>query len=309
MSNETNPYHGRVGFAVGTGRCGTKFLSKVAEREPAVAAVHERNPLLETFHRYCKWYKLPVDDAGFLHTMEHSIREDLRQHRFSLESSAYVSLSIVELYRKFDARFVLLIRSPDRVVNSYLHKGWWDQPVIRHDVACALGYQDTPMFHHFLGRIVPNGDQFEPWQAMSRVGKLGWYWKTLNQAVLDQFRELPSDHYRVVKLEDLNYLKYEELFNFLGIETELDRETFEEIATARPNARSGLPTVHDWSGQEATEFEQQVGDLSVEMSYVYHVDKLRRQTPRVPRVDEPVRRNLGQRILRRFADYARADRN
>ena len=42
-----------VSFCVGTGRCGTTFLVKLAELEPDVAASHERLRLPATFHMFC----------------------------------------------------------------------------------------------------------------------------------------------------------------------------------------------------------------------------------------------------------------
>lgn len=78
-------YRGKVGFVIGTGRCGTVFYAKLGEMEPHVAASHERFPLNETFHRYCKWYELPVDSEGFLQAKEREIREDLAHKSFSRE--------------------------------------------------------------------------------------------------------------------------------------------------------------------------------------------------------------------------------
>lgn len=268
---------GRVAFAIGTGRCGTKFLAKVVEREPAVASVHERSPLIQTFHRYCKWYGLPVDDEGFLQATESSIRYDLRNHHFSFESSAYLSLSIAELYQRFGAKFVLLVRSPERVVNSYLHKGWWDAPVVRKDADAALGYQDTEHFHHFLGRIVPNGEEFSRWQAMTRVGKLAWYWQTLNSLVLEQFRELPESHFRVIRLEDLDFHTYHNLAEFLGFKTNLAASTFTDICRSRPNAKSGKPSVDDWTDEEINDYEAQVAPLAQRFQYEFRVTELRKQ--------------------------------
>ena len=72
----------RVGFTIGTGRCGTLFLYHVMEKEPDVASSHERNPENEAFQRYCQWHRLPVDTEGFLATKEREIRADL-DHRLT----------------------------------------------------------------------------------------------------------------------------------------------------------------------------------------------------------------------------------
>ena len=187
----TRDFDGRVGFVIGTGRCGTHFMFKVLSLESNVSSAHERNPLNECFHRYCKWYKLPVDDEGFLRTKEREIGQDLKDHHFSFESSAYLSLSVQELYDRFGAKFILLVRSPERVVISLLRKGLYEDPIVWADPQLALGYQDLSSFHHFLGRIVPSEEKFLQWNHMSRVGKLAWYWSAVNASVLDRFVELP----------------------------------------------------------------------------------------------------------------------
>jgi hypothetical protein len=69
----------KVAFAIGTGRCGTLFLYELLAKEPEVATSHERNPVNEAFHRYCRWHGLPVDDEGFLATKEKEIAADLEQ--------------------------------------------------------------------------------------------------------------------------------------------------------------------------------------------------------------------------------------
>ena len=172
-------FKNRIGFAIGTGRCGTKFIAQIVDRESNVSSVHERNPLNETFHRYCKWYGLTVDNEGFLQEKEREIQQDFQENFYSFEASAHLSLSIQELYDRFEAKFLLLVRSPEKVVNSYLRKGWYEKPAVRVNPNLAPGYQECEAFHHFLGRIVPSGEKFEQWNQMSRVGKLAWFWNAL----------------------------------------------------------------------------------------------------------------------------------
>lgn len=68
MYKQNSQIDSNVGFAIGTGRCGTNFLAKLIELEPYVKSTHERNALNETFHRYCKWYNSLVDHEVFLST-------------------------------------------------------------------------------------------------------------------------------------------------------------------------------------------------------------------------------------------------
>lgn len=267
-------FEGQVGFAVGTGRCGTKFLAEVLNLESGVSSVHDRNPLNETFHRYCKWHRLPVDNEGFLHTKEHEIRRDLENHRFSIEVSGQLSLSVRDLFARFGAKFILLVRSPERVVTSYLRKGWFDKPIVRGNSQSALGYQECEQFHEFLGRIVPLGDEFQRWNQMSRVGKLAWYWNVLNARVLEQFEDIPETHWQIQKLEELTYDRYRKITQFLGFQATVTQRIFKELAQSRPNAMTNVPTIANWSASEIAEFEAEVAPIAQRLGYEYRVDHL-----------------------------------
>jgi hypothetical protein len=298
-------YEGRVGFAIGTGRCGTKFLSNVIASESGILSVHERNPLNEAFHRYCKWYKLPVDDEGFLNTKDLEIRQDLADHKFSFEASAHLSLSVRELYSRFGAKFILLVRSPERVVNSYLRKGWYDKPIIYSNSELALGYQKSKGFHHFLGRIVPTKEKFLQWNVMSRVGKLAWYWNILNAKVLEQFEDLPKTHWRIEKLENLTYDRYLEITKFLGFQSTIKRQTYDKIKINRPNIQYNVPTIASWNIIEIDEFEREVKPLAEILGYEYRVDHLpipEHITSSVNKslTNKPSIKSLIARILRRL---------
>src|SRR5688572_11059735 len=96
-----------VGFAVGTGRCGTKFLAEVFACDPEIASHHERHPFNDTFHRYCQWYKIPTDDAGFIAVKRRAAEADLRQRRYSFEASGFLSLSLLTLHEHLGAKFVM----------------------------------------------------------------------------------------------------------------------------------------------------------------------------------------------------------
>lgn len=275
-----NDFQEKVGFAIGTGRCGTKFLAKVIELETGISSVHERNPINETFHRYCKWYGLPVDSEGFLQTKAQEIRQDLEQHCFSFEASAHLSLSVQELYERFGAKFILLVRRPEQVVNSYLRKGWYERPIVRAASELAPGYQGYESFHHDLGRIMPSGEKFQQWQQMSRVGKIAWFWNDLNNKVLEQFDEIPETHWRVQKLENLSYQSYLDIAKFFGFQTTITQQTYEQLSQHPPNAKGRLPTVESWTDTEVAEFEAEVKPMAQYFGYEHQVSRLPKTQPR-----------------------------
>jgi hypothetical protein len=257
----------RASFAVGTGRSGTSLMMRLMDRENGVDAFHELHPLNETFHRYCKWYGLPVDDAGFIHQKKQEIQPSAENGRLFFESSAYLSLSLETLARYFDIRVVLLVRHPVDVINSYLKKGWYNHPTLVDDPSLAAGFQPTPEFHHFLGRILPKGDALAHWQNMGRPGKLAWYWAALNTEVLNTFQQLGPDICRLQKLEDLDYAAYRELAAFLGAVGTLAADEAQHIIESRPNGFTNLPTIADWSATDRAEVLHHIRPLADELGY------------------------------------------
>lgn len=291
METKSQKIDQNAAFIVGTGRCGTQFLSKLFSLEPKVASTHERNPFNETFHRYCKWYGIPIDHEGFLQTKEREIHTDLRHYTFSIESSAHLSLSIQELYERFNAKFILLVRRPDKVVNSYRYKGWYNQPIVRTHDHLPPSYQNSREPHHFLGRIFPSGEEFERWHNLTQVGKLAWYWNALNHQVLQQFAAIPESHWRIQKLEDLSYHHYLEIAEFIGFPSHISEAEYQRIADRRPNAKnltsdqkritqdSGTAlrasfTLDMWNHTEIAEFESEVAAVADKLNYSYRVDTL-----------------------------------
>ena len=269
----------RIGFAVGSGRCGTHFVTQVLSREAGVSAAHERGRVNEAFRRYCLWYRLPVDPEGFLGQKEREIQEDLAEHRFSFESSSYLSLSIEELYERFDAKFILLIRRPDQVVNSFWTKGWYENRYTQVDADIALGFQPHPKDHHYFSRIAPIGKEFKSWNQMSRVGKIGWFWNAINLRAAEQFVRLPETHWRLVKLEELSFETYLEMSEFLGINSRLTEREYRQIADHRPGGRPHAYATEAWSEREAREFEEQVRPAAEHFGYEYQVRKLLLKSP------------------------------
>ncbi len=269
-------------FATGTGRCGTHLISKLLCLESNVASSHERNPLNEAFHRYCKWYKLPVDDEGFLSQKELEIKSDLLGHNISFEASSLLSMSIAPLYERFDSKFILLLRRPELVVNSLLHKGenknvikWYELPYYKKDLTLAPGYQSYTHFHHFLGRISPRGKSFKKWNALTRVGKLSWFWSTVNHEIIKQFSKIPNENYRIQKIEQMDFRRYRELCQFLGFKSSISEVRFNAEITHRPTFKHKDDAIIKWADLEKREFETEVKAMAQKLKYEWRTDVLK----------------------------------
>jgi hypothetical protein len=271
-------FEGRVGFCVGTGRCGTTFLAQLVGQEPAVASSHERLRLGATFHMFCKWHKIPIDSEGFLLDREEAIRRDLAERRFSFECSALLSHSLEELFERFRARFLLLARRPEETVASFVVRGWFVKPCARKDPHLPPSYREGEEPRHFLGRNIPHGAEFERWTRLTPVGRLAWFWQARNRAILEQFSRLPASHCRVERLEGLDFPRYQEVAEFMGWQTQIDASLFAELAQARLNSGPNPPRKFtDWSPVEAAEFEQEAAPVAEALGYEYRVKKLTEQ--------------------------------
>jgi hypothetical protein len=268
-------FDGRVGFCVGTGRCGTTFLAQVAGREPDVASSHERLRLGATFHMFCKWHGIAIDSEGFLLDREEAIRRDLAEHGFSFECSALLSHSLEELFERFRARFLLLVRGPDETVASFAVRGWFVKPCARHDPCLPPSYREGEEPRHFLGRNIPHGAEFERWGRLTQIGRLSWFWQARNRAILEQFSRLPPSHCRIERLEDLDFQRYQEVAEFMGWRPQIDTGTFSELACARLNAGPNPPRKFtDWNPVEGAEFEAEVAGLAEVLGYEYRLNRL-----------------------------------
>jgi hypothetical protein len=254
-----------VSFCVGTGRCGTTLLSRLAELEPDVAASHERLRLAATFHMFCKWHGIAVDPEGFLVDREAAIRDDLRAHRVSFESSALLSHSIAELHARFGARFLLLVRSPARTVASFAARGWFVEPIAWRDPSLPPTLREGVEPRHFFGRNVPRGAEHVRWSALSQVGRIAWFWQARVRGILDQLRALPPAHRRIARLEDLDYAYYVEVAAFLGWRVTIDRARFDVLAGSRPNAGPNQPI--DIDDRAAAEIAAEVTPVAGALGY------------------------------------------
>jgi hypothetical protein len=304
----------KVGFAIGTGRCGTLFVYQVMGEEPSVASSHERNPENEAFHRYCKWHSLAVDDEGFLAAKEIEIGADLTRRSYSFEASPYLSLSVRELHERFGAKFVLLIRRPDGVVTSFVHKGFYRKPYSIGNPDLAAGFQDQSpeRFFTFFARISPRGEFFRRWNEMTQVGKVAWFWRAYNERTLQALARLPPEAYRVVRIEDLDHAAYRKLCAFLGIESQVAQSRYDALREERPHAFWRKRNVDQWDSRERGEFEDQVASLAQRFGYRHRVAELvdearaeKDESMRLGRVPPPAKAPRLWRVRRTTANWLR----
>jgi len=267
---------GTVAFCVGTGRCGTTFITELLGLEPDVAASHERLRLAACYHMFCKWHGIPSDPEGFLSDRDLVVADDLRDHRVSFEASALLSHSIAELHERFDARFLLLVRRPDACVASFAVRGWFKDPIAWRDRNLPPTIPDGANPRHFFGRNLPRGEEFDRWSGLTQLGKLGWFWSARNRAILEQFAALPPARRRWLRLEDFDHERHVDLGEFLGFRPAVDAERFAGLAERRLNTGPNAPLALDaWPERGIREFEAEVAPLAEALGYEHRIASLR----------------------------------
>jgi hypothetical protein len=127
---------------------------------------------------------------------------------------------------------------------------------------------------------MPSGDEFIRWNQMSRVGKLAWYWNTVNTRILQQFEAIPETHYRVEKLENITYSRYLSIAQFFGFQSTISQKMYDKLLLRPPNAKSGVPTIATWTASEISEFEAEVKPMAETLGYEYRVSHLPIPKPR-----------------------------
>ena len=114
---------------------------------------------------------------------------------------------------------------------------------------------------------MPNGDEFSPWNNLTQIGKIAWWWKTLNAETLNRLEKLPKDHFRMIKLESFDYQAYRDLCQFLGRDVHLTSKNFEKLRGHPPGKGSRKKSAASWTAQERYEFEQQTCHFAKKIGY------------------------------------------
>jgi hypothetical protein len=255
-------------FAIGTGRSGTTFLHEIMAKDKKVDSSHERHIWSDSYLRFVRWYQLNVDVEGCWAIKQAAVEHAHNKGEDYFESSQYISFHTLELHELFDAKFIFLIRHPIQVVNSYFSKGWYAPPICRKDPRLPPSMQPGHKYpHHHFGRIMAFQDEGKDWDNLSRIGKIAWYWKTVNQRILEDIKKLPENSILTTRLEDFSFDKYEEMYAFLNREPALSKKKFERIVKKKPNRRKRTIASKDWSKKEWEEFLFYTREIAEKMGY------------------------------------------
>lgn len=258
--NENN----KLALSFGAGRSGQNWFSKIFNSHPNWIGSCERFSDYEAFYRYINYYNLEINKDGFFKLIELASKRDMAKYQNSFISSPYFSFGVKELTEKLKPNYIFFnIRDPIGCVESYYNKGWYLYYEKKEKIKSPLIDISNNQYRSF-SRIVPKGEFLDKWLSLSRIGKLTWFWCTINKAIKDDFDKITHIPKFFIKLSDMNqnFDLYQNLVNKFKFENMMTKKQFYNVINKASNR--GLNDKYrykDWSDLEKLEFENIINEM------------------------------------------------
>ena len=247
-----------LALSFGAGRSGQNWFSKIFNSHPNWVGTCERFADYEAFYRYICYYNLPISKNGFINLIELSSKRDMAKYQNSFISSPYLSFGIEELTNRLKPNSIFFnIRNPIKTVESLYNKGWYQNFNSQKEINSPL-IDITDSQYRSFSRIIPKGEYLKEWLSLSRIGKITWFWSTVNKTIYDNFNNIQNIDKYYVKLEDVNqnYAVYEKLSKRFNFKNKMTESKFYEVLNKTPNNDTNLNHVYkNWNNVEKKEFE------------------------------------------------------
>ena len=261
--NFTQKENNKFALSFGAGRSGQNWFTKIFNNHSNWIGTCERFVEYEAFFRYITYYSLPINKEGIFELFELASKRDMAKHQNTFIASPYLSFGIQELTNRLNPDYLFFhIRDPIKSVESFYKKNWYletgnfgvDSPVI--DTSLTL--------HRTLSRIVPKNDYFKEWLKLTRIGKITWFWATINKNIFNEFDKIKNKDKFFVKLEDVdqNYEIYEKLVNKFNFENKMTKNKFYNVINNAPNRELEKKYEYiNWSNKEKKEFDYIIKEI------------------------------------------------
>ena len=252
-------YNKRLILIVTSGRSGSRWLADIFNSHDGVKGSCEEAMSAESYYKYVKWNKLPIDLAGVYNTLAGKILNDWKEADLSVLASPGISIDFIDIYKILEADEVIwAVNDAVFTITSFYNKGYYENSFYLQNPHLALGYQPYygDKMTRLFARLIPQGDFFYSWEKLTRIGKISWYYNMFNMRIYEQMKTIGSEQKWIFKLEEADqnfdyYLKLAERFNLTPL---LTKHSFLSI-----KGRSVHPKQNEkkeWNPQELEEFEQ-----------------------------------------------------
>ena len=255
----------KLALSFGAGRSGQNWFSKIFNSHLNWIGTCERFPDYEAFYRYVSYYNLQINKDEFFKLIELASKRDMAKYQNSFISSPYFSFDVKEITKQIKPNYIFFnIRDPIRSVESFHQKGWYTYYEDKKKIISPLFDISNSQYRSF-SRIVPKGEFLEKWLSLSRVGKITWFWSTVNKAIKDDFDIIQNSEKYFIKLSDIdqNFDAYQNLakrFNFKNILTK--KQFYNVINKASNNDHNNKKYLYkNWNDLEKKEFENIINEI------------------------------------------------
>jgi len=254
----------KLALSFAAGRSGQNWFSKIFNSHTNWIGSCERFADFEAFYRYVSYYNLPIYKDGFFKLIELSSKRDMSIHQNSFISSPYLSFGVEELTKQLKPDYIFFnLRNPIQTVESLHNKEWYlnfdNQNIIKSPL---IDFSQSQ--YRSFSRIVPKGEYLDKWSSLSRVGKITWFWSTVNKSIYDDFNKIKNIDKFNIKLEDVhqNYNSYEKLANKFNFKNKMTKNQFYGVINKAPNKGSSDKYFYkNWNDLEKKEFEIIINEI------------------------------------------------
>ncbi len=250
-------------FILGTGRCGTVTLYRLLGSVADCECLHEgRNwgrgialkPLTVEFRQaYEHQGAVPLLRELFGDARIDHIRNCLAAGKHFGESNQYALPFIDFLQDEYpEAKFIHLVRNGYETVMSWEAR---KRGIYPKDGTPGNQWADAKP-------EPPAGDPWhEAWPSFKRRQKIIWYWAHGNDFIERKLRALNPGRRMLVRLEDLDEDKVNEIVDFVGLPRSWDRELLRPHNESRKSLRRG------WTARHLRHFREIAGEVAERYGY------------------------------------------
>ena len=254
----------KLALSFGPGRSGQNWFSKIFNSHSNWVGTCERFADYEAFYRYVCYYDLPIYKEEFFNLIKLSSKRDMDKYQNSFISSPYLSFGVEELTEKLKPNYIFFnIRNPIQSVESFYNKGWYQFFDNKKKIKSPLIDISDNQYRSF-SRIIPKNEFLDEWLSLSRIGKIAWFWSTINMSIYDGFNKTQNVEKFYVKLEDVNqnYDIYERLSKRFNFEDVMTKNKFYNVINKAPNNDfKKIYEYKDWNDIEKKEFEKIINNI------------------------------------------------
>ena len=262
--NFTRTKNNKLFLSFGSGRSGQNWFSKLFNSHINWIGSAERFADYEAFYRFITYYKLPISKDGFFDLLKLSYKRDMALFQNSYISSPYWSVGVEEVTNELKPETIFFnIRNPIKTIESLHKKGWYKHSDRAKYIKSPV-IDITNNLYRSFSRIIPNDEYLDEWVTLSRIGKITWYWCTINKLIYFDFKKIGNVKKYYIKLEDVdqNYEIYEKISEKFDLRVKMSKNKFLNVINKAPNKGSENKYFYkDWNQKEKDEFQKIVNNF------------------------------------------------